>query len=295
MALIGDFAHRNQIKGIIYSIIVQAGKPNRSLIIIVLSVSLLTTAGHSLPSYGDHVLLAIDGTVSQKGCDVIGGTIIKEPLTADHMPIDICKFGDRNLQIITYWVCAASVGHWTDPETGIEYGFPTPCDEPKIPQKRCDRAIKAYEYYRQNTTSMLYNELVMVEKRPFYIQIGIDGYSHCTDWQFNQTEKRLSLFVSGGRYDVAPMNITIPTALLDGNFTILMNGQETKDYSLQDGEHISTIMTNLSLSTRDSGFPEGRIDVIGTNVVPEFPISVAVLAALISAAVIAGRFIKIHT
>ncbi len=100
--------------------------------------------------------------------------------------------------------------------------------------------------------------------------------SKICDWKLVKDEKKLEIMVQGGTW----MTVTVHNRLLGGPYTVLVDGKKTEFSTAAPYERHSA----LSISYKNAK----TIDIIGTTVIPEFPISVVVAA---SAAMLAATLI----
>ncbi len=72
------------------------------------------------------------------------------------------------------------------------------------------------------------------------------------------------------------MQIEFPTKLLANNFTVTVNGQEPTRLSVGDSRNIEGgVMINVTYPTNTQ-----RIEIMGANAIPEFPVNLMVIAAI---------------
>lgn len=114
--------------------------------------------------------------------------------------------------------------------------------------------------------------------------LHINSSSTVSDVAFDESAKRLSLELTGTNGTEGVIIIPI-SRLLIGPYTVTI-----------DGTQVTTFETSMNNSTGESwlklNYMEGiqKITIIGTNVVPEFPILlIAVLVSAISSIVVIGR------
>ncbi|AFU57710.1 MAG: MG2 domain-containing protein [Nitrososphaera sp.] len=107
-------------------------------------------------------------------------------------------------------------------------------------------------------------------------QIEITSNSNVDNVEFKQAEKRVSFVVEGKTGTTGVTEITIPKAMLSGEMMVLIDGEvvtaESNDVIVKS--HTDTEITfeiNYSHS-------EHTVEVTGTNVTPEFPVSILVMA-----------------
>ncbi len=109
----------------------------------------------------------------------------------------------------------------------------------------------------------------------------------CT-WNFSPSERKLEFVVSG---DILVLNqtthlvslanstskyfqVSIPSRLLDGNFTVFMDGNKTNfKQGKNDGNN------EISIDYHKSDVPR-KIEIVGTSIIPEFPVNLMLVTAV---------------
>lgn len=107
--------------------------------------------------------------------------------------------------------------------------------------------------------------------------VWIASNSGVNNFEFRQQEKKVSFFVEGVDGTTGVTEITIPKELLSGQMTILIdqNVAAKEDVLLKsDTQAETTFEINYKHSIH-------RVEVAGTNVVPEFPVTLLLTAAAI--------------
>lgn len=116
-------------------------------------------------------------------------------------------------------------------------------------------------------------------------EVDITSNSNVDAVQMSHAEKTLSFMVEGETGTRGVTEVTIPKAMLSGEMVVLIDGQavaaESNDVIVKSNTdtHI-TFEINYSHS-------EHKVEVQGTTVAPEFPVSVLVMAAAIGSIVAA--------
>lgn len=116
---------------------------------------------------------------------------------------------------------------------------------------------------------------VDAENQDFAVYIASN--SGVNDFQFRQEEKRVSFFVEGNADTNGVTEITIPKKLLSGQMTVLIDQNVVVEDSVLLKSDTAT-ETTLEINYKHSIH---RVEVAGTNVVPEFPVSMIIMAAAI--------------
>jgi hypothetical protein len=228
-------------------------------------------------------VITLDGTVSKKGCEVIGGTIVIDSVDAQRkQSIELCKFDNQYFRTVNYFGCLEEGREGKNPSTEKVYIFPTPCDLPKT----CDDPNSW-----GNFLSIFYYDITQIEVdgKKFDVLTTSRG-ALCNILKFNQNEKSIVITTKNAQGAKASIDVIIPNELLGGEFKVLVDGNDAifnikktaiVDFHLAPGS-ISTITTELSFA-----HPESEIEIIGTQVVPEFP-SLSLIALSIATSFIIG-------
>lgn len=116
---------------------------------------------------------------------------------------------------------------------------------------------------------------VDAENQNFAVYIASN--SGVNDFQFKQEEKSVSFFVEGNADTIGVTEITIPKKLLSGQMTVLIDQNVVVEDSVLLKSDTAT-ETILEINYEHSIH---RVEVAGTNVVPEFPASMIIMAAAI--------------
>jgi len=118
---------------------------------------------------------------------------------------------------------------------------------------------------------------VNAEGKNFEVEIASN--STVSAFEFRQQEKKVTFHVEGQTGTEGVTEITIPKALLNGEIMVSIDGKvippESSDVvTIADTEEGMTLEINYHHS-------EHTVEVSGTNVVPEFPVSMVMMAAAI--------------
>jgi hypothetical protein len=114
-------------------------------------------------------------------------------------------------------------------------------------------------------TELLPNTVFDVVWEGFHYPITIFSSSSVTHFIFNQTLAQISFDVTGESVTNGYCNVTIPNNLLWGNFTVLIDGDPPVELIRKDNAtHASIYFTYELQITRN-------VQIIGTEVIPEFP------------------------
>jgi hypothetical protein len=107
--------------------------------------------------------------------------------------------------------------------------------------------------------------------------VWIASNSAVENFEFKQQEKKVEFFVEGNDGTTGVTEITIPKELLSGQMTVLIDQNVVAKENVllkSDTETATTFEINYKHSIH-------RVEVAGTNVVPEFPLSLLIMAAAI--------------
>jgi hypothetical protein len=123
---------------------------------------------------------------------------------------------------------------------------------------------------------------VNAEGKNFSVEVASN--STVSDLQFKQQDKKVSFVIEGETGTRGVTQITIPKALLSGEMMVSIDGNaippESSDVvAIADTEEGLTLEINYHHS-------EHTIEVSGTNVIPEFPLAMVVMAGAISSVVV---------
>jgi parallel beta-helix repeat protein len=109
-------------------------------------------------------------------------------------------------------------------------------------------------------------------------------------FSFNQAGKEVTFSVIGPANTTGYFNLTVPKSLLSGSWTIMMDGADsTSKATIMENQTCTSIYLSYSHSAHS-------VQIIGTNVVPEYPTATALLlltlAALLPPTALAARKMK---
>jgi len=125
---------------------------------------------------------------------------------------------------------------------------------------------------------------VIVEDRNFTVMIASN--SGINDFQFKQQEKRISFFVEGESGTKGVTEVTIPKELLSGEMKVFM------DQNLVVEEDVIVKSQTAAETTFEINYAHSihRMEVTGTNAIPEFPVAaLAAVAAVVGSVALISR------
>jgi hypothetical protein len=121
---------------------------------------------------------------------------------------------------------------------------------------------------------------VNAENQNFTVYLASN--SGVNDFQFRQEEKRVSFFVEGDADTNGMTEITIPKKLLSGKMTVLID----QNVVVEDSVLLKSDTGSETILEINYKHSIHRVEVAGTNVVPEFPMVPLVLAVTTLASII---------
>jgi plastocyanin len=115
--------------------------------------------------------------------------------------------------------------------------------------------------------------------------VNIASNSTISNFKFDQGGKKVSFVVKGETGTQGVTQITIPKALLSGQMMVIIDGQAFTP----DSDSVIVTSDTDSQMTLEINYhhSEHTVEIAGTSVVPEFPISMVVMAVAISSVVAA--------
>jgi hypothetical protein len=127
------------------------------------------------------------------------------------------------------------------------------------------------------------SETVTINGTDYGLHIATN--STLSDFNLDQEQKTISFSVDGREGTFGAIDIEI-SKVLDGPYSVIIDGQPTEDVSL-----VVDRTTNVTFMTVGYSHSVHEITIIGTNVVPEFPLSIVVVvfASVVAAGFILGR------
>ena len=135
-------------------------------------------------------------------------------------------------------------------------------------------------------------KFVVVSPKAFAVQaegkefdVSIASNSTVSDFRFDQEAKKVSFIVEGETGTQGVTQITIQKPMLSGQMTVIIDGEVVTPES---NNVVVTSDTNSEMTLEiNYHHSEHTVEVAGTNVVPEFPVSMAVMAAAIGSIIVA--------
>ena len=123
---------------------------------------------------------------------------------------------------------------------------------------------------------------VNAEGRNFDVNIASNS-SSVKAFAFEQAEKKVSFKVEGETGTTGVAQVTLPKELLSGELVVSIDGRAVAE----DSNDVIVTSDTASEMTLEINYPhsEHTIEITGTSVIPEFPISMMVMAAAIASVV----------
>ena len=119
-----------------------------------------------------------------------------------------------------------------------------------------------------------YKERLLVKTDGYEFEVTTVSNFEITGHEFDKEQKRVTLFMNSGSDDNLS-EIQIPKDLISGNFTFFLNGTEFFPKSLENSK-----ITFITVQFPGKG--TYRLDIIGTNYLPEFGMTLLVLVVSVS-------------
>lgn len=132
---------------------------------------------------------------------------------------------------------------------------------------------------------------VQAEGHDFDVQVASNSTS-VTNLNFDEQNKKLSFTVQGDAGTKGVTEITVPKSLLNGDLTVMIDGQvmaQSDVVETADTDTETTLELNYHHSTH-------QIDIVGTNAVPEFGTmaSVSLVVSILALIVISSQIKRIR-
>ncbi|HJS82245.1 MAG TPA: hypothetical protein VJ742_05355 [Nitrososphaera sp.] len=191
--------------------------------------------------------IRVDGVIGSSGCKTIGGNIVIDTIdfVEPDRNIELCNYNDRyHFRIAYFESCVGAIGQWTDPTTGFTYIFSSACQAPRFfTEINCVDPVQ-----------------IITEDRPYYVLLDTKN-SSCNGFDFDRSEKKISMTIVATSLENR-MNITIPSELLGGKFTLMIDRGGTEDFSVDEGQGYAKISFSKFCPLRCSY----NVEITGTEV-----------------------------
>jgi hypothetical protein len=187
--------------------------------IFLISTINLAFAENAIP----HV--PVDGTISEQGCKVIGGTIMSA-LDVQNTPIHVCEYHGKHFKLSAFLGCPLiTVGDTQDPQTGQKFNFDSVCDEPTT----CglQNSWGGYNWGNVGNTDLL--DASTINGTGYVITTKYDE-GVCLSEKYDEQKKKITLIADGLWKNQTVLNVLVPKLLLI-NTTVTVDGKN-------EGAHI---------------------------------------------------------
>ena len=237
-------------------------------IIIILTSSLIIVNNNV---FADNSIkpVIIDGHITPKGCSKVNGTVTQAK-DMQNTTVQICNFSNKHFKLSEESLCLAS----------MEMDFA--CDLP-VP---CGSTFSTIGYMSQG------------DKIP--IHEGVEQYIYtiypvnmCVSEAYDEQEKKITLIANGSQYNFSNSNlhysitVLIPKGLLE-NVTYTVDGKYPVTHVNDNLDWLAKNHTGIQIDLPLS-FDTKKIEIMGNNKIPEFPISIPILLIGISIMIIFYR------
>lgn len=102
------------------------------------------------------------------------------------------------------------------------------------------------------------------------------------DLSLIKEEKRLHVDIAGGTGEAGFFQISVPHEILGGNYTVMVDSRNVSDFNATSMGDSTIISTTYPVDAK-------AIDIIGTTVIPEFPLPVLTVVAAMAGAIVLAR------
>lgn len=212
----------------------------------------------------------VEGFIGANTCKQLGGKYFKG--TIDALPVSVvalCEFHNYYFKLLEDEgiICSDDESQWQDPKTGevVDVGScfpPVSCNAPGSPGIYSDNSEYADEV--NNTIP-----IITKDGKEFEVNIKSNKSVACSNLTFVQEEKKISINSKGEGHAVNA--VTIPIDLLDGEFSVRLNGNNTQ-FTINKTSNNSIITIELDYPNETNQSIRGQtIDIVGTRAIPEFP------------------------
>lgn len=122
------------------------------------------------------------------------------------------------------------------------------------------------------------------DEKEFEVNVASNS-STVKNFAFNQADKKISFVVEGETGTKGVAQVTIPKELLSGQLVVSIDGRAIAE----DSNDVIITSDTTSEMTLEINYPhsEHTIEITGTSVVPEFPVSMLVMAAALGSIIVA--------
>ncbi|TLY03867.1 MAG: hypothetical protein E6K87_04115 [Thaumarchaeota archaeon] len=226
--------------------------------VFLLIITLIQT---NFLAYATEQAIIPTGATDESGCQVLHGMVINQ--TINSQTTSFCKFESK---IILYssskgLITMPALSSWVDPHTRITYTFP-------------DLRISPIS---NNATGTYY-----VGEKLFNILVRPTGHIEGNDLILVPQQAKIEI-ISWGNAGNNSLTVSFPRELLSGELRVMVDGNST-DSHIETTGLITTVTIPLDFSGSKSSiivpnteFNGRKIEITGTQMIPEFPYSLLIL------------------
>lgn len=127
---------------------------------------------------------------------------------------------------------------------------------------------------------------ITADNREFDVVIASN--SGINEVTLNQEDKKLSFLVEGNDGTTGVTEIRIPKAMLSGDMTVLID----QNIAIEDDVLLKSDTATETVFEINYKHSIHRVEVAGTNVVPEFPVAIVIMAVTIGAMIVVSTLAK---
>lgn len=229
------------------------------LIAVFLLIVLLSQT--NFVAYATNQAIIPTGGTDDVGCQILKGTVINQ--TIGNHTTSFCKFESKFLWYVSSkgLITMPALSSWIDPHTGITYTFPNLRVSP----------------ISDNATGTYY-----IGERQFNIFVRSTGQIAGNDLILVPQQAKLEI-ISWGNTSNNSLTVSFPNELLSGEIRVLVDGNKT-DFHIERTDTLTTVTTKLDFSGGTishnvgySGLEWKKVEITGTQMIPEFPYSLLIL------------------
>ncbi len=104
--------------------------------------------------------------------------------------------------------------------------------------------------------------------------VNATSSSKICSWHFSAPERKLEFIITGGER----FTVFFPRALLDANFTVLLDGEKVS--AQQSTWIVATVTDEVDVIYNSGGDIPRKIEIIGSSAIPEFPVNLMLVTAV---------------
>lgn len=232
------------------------------LSIIIILASCLVIVNNNVFADNSIKHVSIDGHVTPKGCSALNGTVTQAK-DIQNTTVQICNFSNKHFKLTEEWLCFASMEQSDDCDLPITCG-----------------AKETFGLVAQG------------DKIP--INEGAEGYFYtvysanlCVSEAYNEQDKKITIIANGSQFNLSnpslhsSIDVLIPNGMLE-NITYTVDGKYP--ITFRSNDELAYLVKNYSGIEIDLpySFDTKKIEIMGNNKIPEFPLALIVLVTSFS-------------